>query len=999
MHDERSHIEARITRARADLLTALVERDVVAFDVRAGVGSDAATQQPFAVGAPWGPPWSTTWFTFEATLPAHWAGGRVEARIDLGAPRDAVGFSAEGLVVDEHRRPRHGLHPRRHDVSIAATPGPVRVQVEAAANPTFPQFVPSPLGDPDTAGNEPLYRLRRADLVLVDTDAVALTHDVEVLDDLMRTLALDDPRRARLAGALVRAIEALPDVASARAVLAPALALPARASAHRIVAVGHAHIDTAWLWPIRETVRKCIRTFASAVDLADRAPEFRFACSQAQQLQWVADAEPELFERITAAAAAGRWIPVGGMWVEADMNLPSGESLARQIVEGQRWFQTAFGRRCTEVWIPDVFGYPASLPQLFAAGGMTRFVTQKLSWNKQNRFPHHTFWWEGLDGTRVLTHFPSVDTYNSALHPAELAHAASNFAEHAWSDWSLAPFGYGDGGGGPTFDMIERARRMADLDGAPRVVIDGPGRFFDAVEAEAAAGAPVPVWRGELYFETHRGTLTSQLRTKEGNRRCERLLRAAELWAATAATDLGLAPLWREVLTHQFHDILPGTSIAWVHADTEAAHARIAADLERRIAAVLPRLAPRGPALANVDGHARDEIVTTTRPPVTGSGPVQHLADGRVAYRAVVPALAVAPAVARPADDEVTVTPDSLRNGHLVVGLDRDGWLGSVLDVATGRELLAGGQAGAVVEIAPDHPVEYDAWDLERWTRDGGKPLRGAVHVEVLDDGPLVGRIRATRTFGSSSIASTFELRAGSRRLEIGVDLDWHESETALSMAFPLDVRTDTARCDIQFGAVDRPVHRSTSWDDARFEVCAHRFVDLAEHGFGAAVLDDGRYGYGLDGSTVRVTLARAARYPDPTADQGRHRVTLALLAHDGVRGEVLRHACALTLPVRDFVGTGDRSTPPVVRVDGVGAEIDAVKRADDGSGDLIVRLHEALGGRCSLMVAMPGGVTEAWRCPLTEEPDRAVDVVDSAARLTLRPYELATLRLRSRPT
>ena len=297
---------------------------------------------------------------------------------------------------------------------------------------------------------------------------------------------------------------------------------------------GHAHIDTAWLWPLAETVRKCTRTFASAVALMDAEPDYRFSCSQAQQYAWIAEREPELFARITDKVAAGQWIPVGGMWVEPDMNLPSGESIVRQIVHGQRFFESHFGRRCDEVWIPDVFGYPAGLPQVFAAGGMSRFVTQKLSWNRTNRFPHSTFWWEGIDGTRVLTHFPPVDTYNAEITPAELAYSVGRFAEHEWSGWSLMPFGYGDGGGGPTREMVERLRRLADLDGMPQVEQGAPADFFDAVDAEIAAGAPVPVWRGELYFETHRGTLTSQLRTKVGNRRCERLLREAELWMVTA---------------------------------------------------------------------------------------------------------------------------------------------------------------------------------------------------------------------------------------------------------------------------------------------------------------------------------------------------------------------------------------------------------------------------------------------------------------------------------
>ena len=366
-----------------------------------------------------------------------------------------------------------GIHPRRQAVPVRGEPGPVELVVEAAANPTFPPFRPSPLGSPATAGDQPLYRLDRAELVLVDADAEALVHDLDVLDGVMRTLALDDPRRARLRAVVVRALDVLArppggcddPAAAARAVLAPSLARPADAAPHRVIATGHAHIDTAWLWPLSETVRKCTRTFASAVALMDGEPGYRFSCSQAQQYAWIAEREPELFARIADKVAEGQWIPVGGMWVEPDMNLPSGESIVRQIVHGQRFFEAHFGRRCREVWIPDVFGYPAGLPQVFAAGGMRRFVTQKLSWNRTNRFPHSTFWWEGLDGTRVLTHFPPVDTYNAEIIPAEMAYSVGRFAEHEWSTVSLMPFGYGDGGGGPTREMLERLRRIGGLAG------------------------------------------------------------------------------------------------------------------------------------------------------------------------------------------------------------------------------------------------------------------------------------------------------------------------------------------------------------------------------------------------------------------------------------------------------------------------------------------------------------------------------------------------------
>src|SRR5918995_353836 len=359
--------------------------------------------------------------------------------------------------------------------------------------------------------------------------------------------------------------------AAARKVLADPLGRPAHASAHRLSAVGHAHIDCAWLWPLRETRRKCARTFANVTALAADYPELVFACSSAQQYAWVKEDQPALFDRIKRTVASGQWAPVGGMWVESDANLPGGESLARQLVHGRRFFRDELGVDTPEVWLPDTFGYTAAFPQLARLAGARWFLTQKLSWNETNRMPHHTFRWEGLDGPRILPHFPPVDTYNAELTGAELAHAVANYAEKGAGTRSLVPFGYGDGGGGPTREMLERARRLADLEGSPRVTVESPAAFFAAAEAEYP---DAPVWSGELYFELHRGTYTSQAATKAGNRRSERLLREAELWAATAAVRAGapypydeLDELWKTVLLHQFHDILPGSSISWVHRE------------------------------------------------------------------------------------------------------------------------------------------------------------------------------------------------------------------------------------------------------------------------------------------------------------------------------------------------------------------------------------------------------------------------------------------------
>jgi alpha-mannosidase len=1001
VHDDRELLEERITRELTERVLPLVHPQRIALDVEAGPSPDHLA--PFAVGGRWGPPWGTTWFRFTGEVPAAWSGRRVEALVDLGFRADSPGFQCEGLVRDAKGRPVQGVHPRRQAVALPGEPGPVELVVEAASNPLLPQFRPTPLGDPATAGREPLYRLERAELVVVDDDAEALVHDLDVLDGVMRTLALDDPRRARIRIAVVRALDALaapmggrddPAVA-ARAAVADALAVPARAGAHRVIATGHAHIDTAWLWPIGETARKCTRTFASAVALMDADPDYRFSCSQAQQYAWIAAGEPELFARIADKVAEGQWIPVGGMWVEPDMNLPSGESIVRQIVFGQRFFAQQFGVRCREVWIPDVFGYPAGLPQVFVAGGMDRFVTQKLSWNRQNRFPHSTFWWEGIDGSRVLTHFPPVDTYNAEVVPKEVAYSVRRFAEHAWSGWSLMPYGYGDGGGGPTREMLERARRMADLDGMPMITQGAPTDFFDRVDEEIGHGAPVPVWRGELYFETHRGTLTSQLRTKLGNRRCERLLREAELWTAASGGAPGaFDELWREVLTLQFHDIIPGSSIAWVHQEAEAAHRRVGDELEGAVGELLAGLAPSGPVLANAATTARDEVVLTATEP-GGDGPLQRLADGRVAFRARVPGLGLAAAVAAAPSDRVVVTDRSMSNGHLAVSWDLDGNLRSVIDIAHARELLREGELGAVLELAADRPVRYDAWDLESWVRDAPQHLTVADEVAVVHRGPLVGSVRVQRSFSPSMAAVTYTLRAGSPRLDVHVDVEWHHQEHLLSLAFPLDVRADEATCGVQFGAVRRPTHPSTSWDAAKFEVCAHRYVDLAEPSFGVAVLNDGRYGHDVFGGAVRVSLVRGARFPDPAADQGRHAVTISLFPHGAGLADVVAEAERLDLPMRVVTGGRSAAVPaPVVSVTGAGVEVDAVKVADDGSGDLVVRLHEACGDRVRVTVASDARIMAASRCNLLEEPAAGFEVSDGIVATTLRPFELLTLRL-----
>jgi alpha-mannosidase len=1071
VHDDRSLVEARLERVvRERIVPALVAArsplTVSAWEVPGEPVpvTDAliATYEPFPVGAPWGRPWGTTWFRMVGTVPADWAGRRVEAQIKLGFT-NSPGFQAEGLLwrpdpessVDPAPWvPWRGLHPLNHDVAVAdpAVGGEaVSFLVEAAANPTLTAHRPDRNSDLITAGSDPIYALSRAELVLIEVDVVELREDVRSLTELMGQLPLDQPRRHEILRALERMLDVLvlddlvATAAGARAELAEVLSRPAVPSAHRLSAIGHAHIDSAWLWPIRETKRKCARTFSNVLALMEDEPDLRFACSQAAQYEWMLDGYPSVFEGIRKRVADGRWIPVGGMWVEPDTNLAGGEALVRQITHGQRFFEEHFGRRSTEVWIPDVFGYPASLPQIMRLGGISRFLTQKMSWNKTNKFPHHTFWWEGIDGSEVFTHFPPIDSYNALFSPMQLTHAVRNFTEKGRATRSLVPFGFGNGGGGPNRQMMRQFRRVRDLEGLPRVEIESAEEFFDAAMAEYP---DAPRWVGELYFETHRGTFTSQAGTKAGNRRSELLLREAELWcvAAYGTTEAGGYPMaeldriWKTVLLHQFHDILPGSSIGWVHREAEATYAGLADQLEAIIAGALDALTGSLGTVGSVDGvgamltnaapHDRDEVVVLPAAALGGlpatAGGVQVLSDGEsVAARVQVPALGLAPLVPVVADDAVTwdAARRILANDLVAVTFDADGLFSSVCDLTAGngagREVLVAGERGNLLQLHPDLPSEYDAWDLDDHYRRQAVDLTDLDRFEVLDRGPLVGRVRISRTFRSSTVTQVVALRAGSPRIDIATEIDWYERDHVLKAAFPLDVHADHLTREIQFGHVATAIHTNTSWDAARFEVCAHRWVEVAEPGYGVALLNDAKYGHdatrtrsdaGTTSTTLRLTLLKGAQYPDPHADEGHHAFTYALLPHAGDHrtAGIVAEGYRLNLPVRAIspraghVNSGPNrvtTSPLVVTSADPAVVVEAVKPADDGSGDLVVRCYESFGGRADLDLRLafePAAVmvTDLLEEPSPSIPPVAIEVAGARVSGTLRPFQVVTLRI-----
>lgn len=954
---------------------------------------------PVEPGEPWGRAWGTTWFLVEGEVPAEWAdrAGRIELSLDLGFSQAKPGFQCEGLVRTPDGRAVKGLEPRNHHVPVDAEPGSsFRYYVEGASNPDLSggddfksatAFHPTSAGDPATAGAEPRYRLGAFEIRLVDTGVEELRREVAILCGLARELTTSDPRRARILEGVERALYALaPEdptqgAGAARSILRPLLASPAVPSAHRIVAAGHAHIDSAWLWPSRESVRKVTRTFANVLQLMDRDPELVFVSSSAQHFAWVKQSDPELYTRVKERVAEKRFVPVGNMWVESDVNMPSGESLARQLLYGTRFFEAEFGARSDVGWLPDSFGFPASLPQLLRGAGLRWFFTQKMCWNDVNTMPHHTFRWEGLDGTRIFTHFPPNNTYSGDMRPTELARSVENFADHGRASSSLMPFGYGDGGGGPTRDMMADGRLQSDLEGSPRLRFGGPREFFQEAEEEFP---DAPIWSGEMYLEFHRGIYTSQSRTKRGNRRNEWLLVGAELWCAAAALRTPfdypydeLDELWREVLLLQFHDILPGSAIAWVHREAERSHARITAQLEALIERAVAALVGTG-----------DERMLLNPAPVAAHG-IPAFGGGRAG-----PATAATPATA------LRDGGFRLESAALTVVVALDGTLSSVVDKRAGRELLAADRRGNLLQLHVDAPAKWDAWELDRSYRLSVTDLVGG--EAVLAD---TGEVHVVREFGASRVEQWIGLDDSGEALRIRTRVDWHERHRLLKLAFPLDVHAMDASYETQFGHVRRAVHTNTSWDAARYEVCAHRWVHVGEPGFGVAVVNDGLYGHDVarevvDGrvaTVVRQSLLRAPTFPDPDADQGEHEF-VTVLAPAARPEDAARWGALVGSPVRAVRGA--RVPEPLVKIEGDGAVVvSAVKLAADRSGDLVVRLFEQRGARSRALVRFGVDVAEVRVCDLVETTDAEASVISVAlgreAAVELNAFQVLTLRVR----
>ncbi|KAI6046633.1 glycoside hydrolase family 38 protein [Pisolithus marmoratus] len=1003
--------------------------------------------KPAKKGESFGPSWTNHWWKVKMTIPPSWEEyERVQLEFDPGC--EAMIFSTDGVPLQGitgayggERRVEH-IIPRE-----AVLRGTYEVVIESSCNGMF--GVPwngDAIAPPDM---NRYFRLDSADLVVPNQEAWRLMWDFNALRELVDTLPGNSPLQNQAlvtANAIMNAFTTGDDenIKQMRTIAedifgkgweakGPGI-YDEGAKRAQVIGISYCHIDTAWLWPYAVTQQKTARSWSTQIDLMERYPEHRFACSQAQQFKWLEQQYPPLFEKLRHKVASGQFHLIGGAWVENDGNMPSGEALVRQFLYGQRYFESRFGKRCETAWLPDSFGLTAAYPQLIRDSGMKYFFTQKLSWNNINVFPHSTFNWVGIDGTQVLCHMTPVDTYTAQANVGEVNKAISNHKNLESNDTALLVFGNGDGGGGALPKMLENLRRIRAVTNnhreLPPVSMGSTvEQFFEDIEKVSKGGRSLPVWRGELYLEFHRGTYTSHGSIKMGNRKCEILLRDVER-AATLATihkptssnyvypKKSIDDCWEKVLLNQFHDVLPGSAIGMVYDDAERLYSEVKRDCQKMLdeafgilLAVPSAACGRSPFAGELPGFlalnltpfSRQEVVEI---PLSGDGilpsfptVVQTSLDGKRGY-----------ALIECEEDGICSREMSMRDECLPVSVETislnnfilktpvikmaicEGRIASIYDLVLKRELLEEGKTGGLV-IFEDRPNYWDAWDVEIHHLETRTPL-AFTSFRVVAQGPLRAAVEGHLKFGQSDIKVTISMdgihatrKYDSRPLiRFDAQVDWHEKHKILKFELPLNINNTVATYECQFGFVQRPTYKNTTLDAAKFEVCGHKYADFSEFGYGVAILSESKYGFACEGNVLRISLLRAATAPDADQDQGLHEFSWAVMPHVGsfLESDVPRAAHLFNSPLHvRRIPLGVATAEPLIRrfpfsLHGASnVFLETVKRGEDDDFEsrtaektVILRLYEAFGGhgRTELRIAHNIHVVAAYVTNLLED-------------------------------
>ena len=1008
-------------------------RETTAYE-KIGDALEAGGWKDIKVGDEWAGDGQFAWFRMQVTVPKEFDGKTLVGLFRFGTS----GWNGGEGCLFINGVPYQGVDPNHPDVILAekAKAGhKLDLVFECVSSLIWQNQIHK-------------LKLERAEIAVLNREVKDYWFDLGFITGIAESLPKESRRRATIVREANKSVDAF-DVEAARAAgngagsasaeagsfekfsetakkadkfLAPLYKKPAEPSALEFACHGHAHIDVAWLWPYAESVRKCSRTFSTVERLMEEYPFYIFTQSQAQLYEFTKDHYPELYEKLKKRVKERRFEPQGSMWVEADCNICSGESLVRQVVLGKRYFMDEFGIETDVLWLPDVFGYSAALPQILKKAGVNYFSTIKISWSQFNKFPYSTFWWEGIDGTRVLAHFPPTNDYNARIEPSTLRHGADDYREKDRSDIALYPFGFGDGGGGPTREHLEHLKRAKSLEGVPKCTPMWIADFFKLLEKRSEG---LPSWVGELYLEYHRGTYTTQSRNKRANRKSELLLRDAEMAAGLAwATAKHAYPTdeiiraWKLVCKNQFHDVIPGTSVTDVYKDTAVDYAEIAKIGEKARDAGLAKLGPKpseGEHVVVFNSLAWDRT-DPVRLSVPGKASVWHIetsdgkpvpsqaskADPSALWFEPTPvsgigmgAFKLAKGTAKGSKSDVKVSTGGLENRFYRIKLDRNGLITSIYDKRAKREVLPAGEKANVLQLFEDKPLAWDAWDIEYYYRDKGRDITEVSKITVEDAGPVRGSVLIRRKFGKSVIEQRIVLWGSCPRIDFETRADWHETQKMLKVAFPVEVHASSARFDIQFGNVERPTHWNTSWDFARLEVAAQKWVDMSQADRGVSLLNDCKYGHDVHDNVMRLTLLRSPMNPDPTADRGEHFFTYSILPHDGDwrDGETARRSYELNVPMVAWTSEKAAESRSLISMDAPNVIVETVKKADREDA-LIVRMYECAGMDAKCALATGFKIGKATECDLLERDLKSLKHDKESVSLVLKPFELRTVKL-----
>jgi alpha-mannosidase len=970
------------------------------------------------------------WLSCEVDIPKQWTGKKLVGRFDFGKTDEGTNSGFESLLF-LHGEPYQGVDANHKEVFLPVQEAGNKLRLD------FRLWSGLEGGGPKTIQ---AHRLKMAEISWLDESADDYYFTVKAALETVLVLPSVQPEKHQLLKAIDRSLREIEwqnresddfyrSIDAALTILKEELGRIEKHSRITVTCVGHTHIDVAWLWRLKHTREKIARSFSTVLRLMEQYPDYVFLQTQPQLYAYIKEDYPEIYERIRERVAEGRWEAAGGMWLEADCNIPSGESLVRQVLFGTRFLEDEFGKACTYLWLPDVFGYSWALPQILKKSGIDRFMTTKISWNQFNRIPHDTFTWRGMDGSEIMAHFITTPepghgkdswmyTYNGRLTAYEAYHIWDNYRDKELNEELLLSYGYGDGGGGVNREMLEMRRRLDEMPGLPHVKTGTAGDYFERLkETVDETEQYVHTWDGELYLEYHRGTYTSQAKVKRMNRKLELGYREGE-WLSTFASLLEgnwskyaqqqINDGWRIILRNQFHDIIPGSSIQEVYEDAAAEYSEaqvLISDVRSQALSLMTEADASSYTALNGSTWEREDLVEIANP-AHGSGVwidqegkelAAHKGQEGWSVLVKVPAMGFAQVRFVPESGQgsqpssFTFTESGLETPFYKMTWNELGQLTSIWDKELRRNVLKKDSRGNILRVFEDKPLAFDAWDIDIFYKEKMKEVTALESAVLLESGPLYAIVRFRWTYNRSSLVQDMKVYSSNRRIDFVTNVDWQEQSQLLKAAFEVDVRSTEATYDIQYGNVKRPTHWNTSWDLARFEVVGHQWADLSERGFGVSLLNDCKYGYDIKDNVLSLSLIKSANFPDPEQDIGLHQFTYSLLPHKGdwYEGGTVAEAWNLNNPLTSHPGTVSHTPKSLFKLSADGVMIDAVKKAEDDD-IVIIRLHDYSGSRSEMTIESELDIVSWQECNLMEKPIGELNL-GPAIETSFTPYEIKT--------